>query len=418
MLNQLRPQRAQAVDRMRDILATAEREGRELTAEERTNWDAADAEQERLKGDIARAERTEGEARSLDGSRGPTVRPDVGGTNARVDVASTEYGEAYRSWMVNGMSAVEPEQRQLLQRAAQQLPAEARALAAGTGSAGGYTVPEGFYKKLTENMLAYGGMLEPGTHTPILTQDGAPLPMPGVDDTSNVGAILAENNAASEADATFSVTQLDAYMYTSKLVRVPFQLLQDSAFDIESWLARALATRLARIYNTHFTTGTGTSQPRGVVTAASLGTTGASGQVTSIIYDDFVNLEHSIDPSYRKGGRWMMHDSMLKVIKKLKDSDGRPLWQAGLAGGSPDSILNHPYSINQDMAVPAASAKSLLFGDFSAYYERFVRDIVLLRLSERYAEYLQVGFIAFQRADGDLLDVGTDPIKYYAHPAS
>jgi len=208
------------------------------------------------------------------------------------------------------------------------------------------------------------------------------------------------------------------FTYSSKLIRVSFQLLQDTFFPLETWLAERLGERLGRIMNTHFTTGDGSSKPYGLVTGSSLGKTGAAGQTSTIVYADLVDLEHSIDPSYRPGSAFMMHDSMLKVLKKLVDGQSRPLWQPGLTVGEPNSILGYPYYINQDIAAPAASAKSLLFGQLNKYYWRDVQGIQVMRLSERYSDYLQVGFMAFARAGGRLIDSGTDPVKYYQHPAS
>ena len=91
---------------------------------------------------------------------------------------------------------------------------------------------------------------------------------------------------------------------------------------------------------------------------------------------------------------------------------GAPLWQPGMAAGQPDTIMGYQYVINQSMTTPATAVKSILFGDFSKYIIRDCRDVTLVRLDERYADYHQVGFLAFARSDGDLLDAGTRPVKY------
>jgi HK97 family phage major capsid protein len=284
-------------------------------------------------------------------------------------------------------------------------------------SAGGYTIPEDFYNKLTDALKFYGGMRQSRAEI-IRSTSGADLPMPTDDDTSNSGAILDENTQVGEQDITFGVVILGAYMYTSKLVRVSLQLLQDSAFDLESWLARKLGERIGRATNNHFTVGTGTAQPNGVVTAASEGKVGDTGQTTSVTYGDLVDLFHAVDRDYRQNGEWMMHDSSLKALKKLEDNDGRPLWQPGLAVREPDTILGKPYIVNNDVPVMGVDAKSILFGDFSLYKIRDVLGVQVLRLQERYADFLQVGFLAFSRHDGDLLDAGTAPIKYYQNSST
>jgi HK97 family phage major capsid protein len=250
------------------------------------------------------------------------------------------------------------------------------------------------------------------------------MPFPTENDTANVGAILAENSQATELDMAFGAVNLAAYVYTSKVVTVPLNLVQDSAFDLDSYIARKLGIRLGRIQNTHFTVGTGTNQPRGIVIDATSGKVGLTGQTLSIIYDDLVDLEHAVDPAYRPQSKFMLHDSSLKVIKKIKDTTGRPLWRSSLegigvsVGNNPDTVNGYPYVINNDMAVMAANAKSVLFGDFSNYAIRDVLGVTVMRLTERFADFFQVGFIAWARADGALLDAGTHPVAYYANSAT
>lgn len=320
---------------------------------------------------------------------------------------------------------------------------ESRDLGVGTGASGGFIVPPQFLQQLVEAQLAYGGLRVVSTIINTRDNGGADLPVPTDNDTAQAGAILAEAGALPTQDiGTFAQTVLHSYMYTSKMIKVSLQLLQDSFFPIEPYLARKLGIRLGRIQNTHFTNGTGTGQPNGVVTAATLGKTGLSGQTLSVIYDDLVDLIHSVDPAYRgqtpglpvqlnQGSGvptprpcFMFHDSTLKAIRKLKDSQGHPLWAPpgayypGFSGPAPETILGFPYVINNDVPVMAANAKSILFGDFSNYFIRDALDVQVVRLSERFMDNLQQAFIAFQRTDGNLIDGGTHPIKYYANSAT
>jgi HK97 family phage major capsid protein len=338
------------------------------------------------------------------------IRPSV---EQRNQVSQEEYREAFNTYLRFGATGLNPEQRSLL---AENF-VEARALSAVTGASGGYTVPEDFYNRLIDNMKWFGGMRQSRT-TVIRTSGGNTLPIPTADDTGNVGAIVSENTQVTEQDTTFGQKSLGAYMYTSKIIRVPYQLLQDSAFDIESWLRQKLSERIGRITNQHFTVGTGTNQPQGVVTGASQGKVGANGQTASVTFEDLVDLIHSVDPSYRRGAEFMFHDTTLKALKKMKDADGRPLWLPSVSQGEPDTFLGYRYVINNDMPEMAADAKSILFGDFSNYFIRDVLGIQLLRLEERYADYLQVGFLAFSRHDGVLADAGAGPIRFYQNSAT
>jgi HK97 family phage major capsid protein len=196
--------------------------------------------------------------------------------------------------------------------------------------------------------------------------------------------------------------------------------MEDSAFDMNGMVTSILAERLGRITETHYTTGDGSSKPTGVVTASALGKTGASGQVTTVTADDLVDLFHSVDPAYRANAQFMLNDSTAAAIRKLKTgvtNDETYLWQPGLRAGMPDTLLGREIIINQNMAVMAASAKSILFGNYSNYWIRDVRGIRFVRLDERYADADQVGFVVFLRTDADLIGPSTT-VKHYINAAS
>jgi HK97 family phage major capsid protein len=293
---------------------------------------------------------------------------------------------------------------------------ENRALASGTGSAGGYTVPQGFLNELQKARKFFGGMLN--VARVINTQTGNQLPIPTVNDTSNVGEIVAENSAVTNQDVTFGQVVLGAYKYSSKMVLVPIELLQDSAFNIEQYLAETLGERIGRINNTHYTIGTGTGQPQGVVTGATSGKVGLTGQTTSVIVDDLIDLEHSVDKAYRSKGKYMMNDLSFRNIKKLKDSQGRLIYSAGLQFGAPDTILGYAVEVNNDVATMSANAKSILFGDFSNFFIRDVMSVDVVRFGEKFMDQGQVGFLAFSRTDSKFVNAGMNPIAYYQNSAT
>lgn len=300
-----------------------------------------------------------------------------------------------------------PEQRALLRSGWRQ--DESRAAQTVTTTGGGYLIPTGFSGQLEESMKAFGGMREAATV--FRTESGNTLNWPTVDDTAQTGELLAINTAAAEQAVTYGQVQFQAYKYSSKLVLVPIELMQDSAFDLNVHLASVLGTRIGRITNTHFSTGDGSGKPSGIVTGASSGVTAAG--TDTVTADELIDLVHSIDPEYRKiGAKWMFNDGTLKALKKLKDGEGRPLWNPGLALREPDTLLGYGYVINQDVAALATGSKSILFGALQKYHIRDIMGVTVLRLVERYAEYAQVGFLAFSRHDGRMLDAGTDPVKY------
>lgn len=279
---------------------------------------------------------------------------------------------------------------------------EKRALSVVTTTLGEYTVPPGFVYNLERAMLAYNGPRQVATI--LRTESGQPLEWPTVTDTGNVGALLAENTTiGASTDPTFGTKALDAYKYSSKPVLVPAELLQDSAFNLGQLIPDMLGERIGRIQAQHFTTGTGSSQPNGVVTAASAGVTAAG--AAAITGDDLINLVHSVDPAYRQGATgFMFHDNVLLAARKLKDSQNQYLWQPGLQASEPDRLFGFPYTINQNMASTIATAAiTALFGDFSKFIIRDVSTIRLYRLEERYRDLDQTGFVAFMRSDSECI---------------
>lgn len=435
-IKELREQRGALIKKQRDMLDAADKEKRDLKQDEVTQWEGMDADADKLKVDIERREKLEVEEREL---AQPIDQPTPHRINIRENRGGMHDGgtqresqsdrekrqeaemDAFTTWLRFGDQGLTPDQRNILGRRrayldSRELPQELRAQGVGAGSTGGYLVPQGFAEDLDKALKAFGGMRSVARLLP--TPTGNDLPWPTVDDTSNVGELLAENVAAGTQDVAFGQVILKAYKYSSKVVLVSNELLQDSFFDVNSMLRDLLAERLGRITNTHFTTGTGTGQPKGVVTEAGSGKVGATGQTTSIVGDDLIDLAHSVNVAYRQAGQcyYMMADSSLKAVKKLKDTTNRYLWIPSLAVGEPDTINGWPYVVNEDVAAMAANAKSVLFGNFNKYIIRDVLEVTLVRLVERYAEYGQVGFIAFARADGRAINPAA--MKYYANSAT
>ncbi len=293
-----------------------------------------------------------------------------------------------------------------------------------TQTEGGYTVPTEVAAKLLVAMKKFGAMR--ACATVLNTATGGPLSFPAADPTSEVGEIVAENATTSALDTSFSTIALPAYMYSSKSVAVPLQLLQDSIIDIEAYVLGLLAMRLGRITSLHYTVGTGVNQPFGILTQASVGYAAANGtsQVLAVVGDSLIELFHSVDPAYRElnNTAFMFNDTTLKVIRKLKDNNARymflPGFEQGPPGGVPDSLLGQKIVVNQQMPNMAASAKSILFGDFSFYTIRDAMDVLIRRFDDSaFALKGQVGFCAWMRSGGNLIDIG-GAVKAYQNAAS
>ena len=219
----------------------------------------------------------------------------------------------------------------------------------------------------------------------------------------------------SEVDITANHVVLAAYKLSAGVIKASTELLQDSAFDFESWLAERFGERFGRALEGFLTNGTGSGQPTGLLTALSNNSVtpviaagssesmgGSQTGANSIGYSDLVNLEFSVDPSYRRNAKYMFHDSTLSALKKILDKFGRPLWAPGIASDEPDKLNGYPFVINQSMPIIAPSAQTMVFGDLKKFTVRIVREMNVQRLNELYAINRQVGFLADYRIDSNL----------------
>jgi HK97 family phage major capsid protein len=393
---------------MQEIQGRADKEDRALNAEERQAWDTAEAELNEASGDIERFERS---ARLDKVDRDQVVDAVTGDPRAAGD-GEKRYADAFGRYMRRGLNGCNDEQRELLEGNF----VESRDQGTGTDTAGGYLVPEGFRNKLVEVMKAYGGLLD--LAEPLVTDTGNDLPWVTNDDTGNEGEIVGENQAVSQQDLAFGGRRLKAHNFSSRMMLVPLMLLQDSAFSLEEFIPRKAGERIGRRAARAWINGTGVDEPEGVTTNTLIGKTGLAGQVSSVIYDDLIDLEHSVDVAYRnERSRFLFHDLTLAALRKLKDGQQRPLWVPVPGPGFSATINGRAYTIDNSMPTMAANAKSILFGDFrSGYVVRQVRGVSTMRLAERYAEKLQVAFFSWARLDGAVQDANA--YKAYQHPAS
>jgi HK97 family phage major capsid protein len=360
---------------LREKRASLASEAMNVAESNPTKFDSLMKEVDALAGTIERVERSE----KLDVELRSTVRPPLEDMNGSGKVAEGRTGDANELRTYSPMSdAVQ----------------------------GAFLVPQGFQYELEQALKAYGGMFKVARILP--TPTGNTLLWPTSNDTAVLGEQVAENTAVSQANPSINNVQLNAWKYSTKMVNVSNELLQDSAFDVEAYLRELFVARLGRILNQRFTVGIGTTEPKGITVAATAGPT-AEG-VGDVSYNDLVELEHSVDPAYRQGAKFMFHDRTLKILKKKKDSLGRPLWVPGVASKEPDTILDYPYQINQDMPVIGTGNVQMVFGALDKYIIRSVKELAIVRLNERFAELGQTAFIGFARYDGNLIDAGTHPV--------
>lgn len=353
---------------------------------------------------VAKLEKEENERRER-------VRPIGPDTEERenADQLQTEYRDAFDTFMRSGcdIGALEREQRDILRRGyTDTSKEEKRVQTAGSNVAGGYTVPTELANEIVKTMKDWGPMYDPGITREIATSGGNEIDVPTNDDTGNSAAALAEGDDLTDDDSgdlEFGQGVLNAYVYATPWVKISFELMQDSAFNLEVFLGDALGERMGRIANTKLTVGTGAGQPNGIVTASTLGKTAAA--AAAITSDELLEFQHSVNAAYRRSPkcRWMFADTTLLALRKLKDGDGNYLWQMGdVRIGAPSMLLDKPYSINDDVPAIATGNKAVIFGDFSRYWVRKVGRPLVGTVRERF--WPKIGMAGLIRLDGELMD--------------
>lgn len=454
-LKEMQDKRHGLAKNAREILSKAESEGREMTAEDRSTFDKLDAEITELDGDIGRAKRSAqlGDAPAAPGAgefehetdeqreaqnraeaariadfreqhgRDPEAAELAGlsGVGSQRQIAR-DLAE-YRALTYGGQPQNADEFRQAFYKyltvrnlAAEFGADEHRVLSTATNAAGGYIVPATFEKTLLTRARDFGVMRE--LATVITTTTGETITQPA-EDTHGTAAWLATNAAYTESDEAFQQITLSAYK-AGTLMRVAEELLQDSAFDLEAYIAQQFAARIGILENTAYVVGNGTGKPTGITVSAPVGYTLPTGNTvgftTAGAVDGLLELYHSVIQAYRNRGVWLMRDATVLGIRKLKDTTGQYLWQPGISVDRPDTLLGRPLYTDPDMPAMAANAKAVLFGDFSYYTIRDVAGVGIQRLNELYAANGQVGYRAYHRTEGKL--VNTDAVKALAMSAT
>jgi len=348
-----------------------------------------------------------------------TAQPGVESTDKVLSDDAAErkaqHSAAFADFLKNGKSDMKPESRAIMTA----IDAERRTYAPlqVANPAAGYFVPQGFSYEFDEALKQTGGMLEACRLYP--TDSGNPLLWPMVDDTANKAVIVGEGQSFTGLNPNVTHLTLNAFKYGT-LVQATIEQLEDSAFNIDQWLKDEFVVRFERGLNADLTTGAGTTAPNGIVTATAAGHTTASGQTTSLIYDDIVDTVHSVDPLYRKDKscRFQFNDQTIRAIRLIKDSYGHPIFQTDPTSNLPDRILGFEFTVNQDLATIGAGNVVGLFGAMNRYVIRKVNGLFVQRLNERYADQGLVGFLGWARYDGNLVTASTKAITQLVIAAS
>lgn len=337
-------------------------------------------------------------------------RPHPGAPAADTDDNAPTYRNVFRKVVQYGVGELTSEERSVFVGAQRGSDPEERALASGTGAGGGYLIPQDMAPNIDKAMAIWGPMMDgDNVANHIETATGNTITLPTLDYTAKRGDLKAEAAAAlddNSKDPAFGQKTLGAYLYTSGIVRVSLELLQDANWNMEALLDELFGESLGRTCNDVLTLGDGAAKPNGILNFATNGKTAAAEAV--IAPDELFDLFHSVNPAYRMSPKclFQLNDGTLGTIRKMKDGQGNYLWQeANIRSGEPGTLLGKPYRINPSLPDIAESATPIIFGDHSKYTVRKVAGAKMIRFGEKFMNNLEIGLMAYRRIDGE----GTNP---------
>ena len=395
---ELREKRAKAWEAAKAFLDSHRTDKGVLSAEDDAAYTRMEQEITDLGKEISRMERLE----ALDAQMKKPVNQPLTGkpmssrTIERTGRASDEYRTSFWDMM----------------RSKAPLPSVVNALQEGTDSEGGYLVPDEYERTLVEALEEENVFRQLAK---VIRTSSGDRKIPVVA-TKGTASWIDEEGAYTESDDSFGQVSIGAYK-VGTMIKVSEELLNDSVFDLESYIAKEFARRIGAKEEEAFFTGDGSGKPLGILAAtggAETGVTAASS--TAVTADELMDLFYSLKSPYRKKAVWVLNDSTIKAVRKLKDSTGQYLWQPSLVAGTPDTLLGRPVKTSAYMPVIAAGAKTIAFGDFSYYWIADRQGRSFKRLNELYAANGQVGFLGSQRVDGKL--VLSEAVKVLAQKAS
>lgn len=409
VIKDLKEKRAAAFEQAKALLEAAAGEKRELTAEENQKYAAINADIDSLGKRAEQVEQLLADEKALD----ETFRKlDETPAEKRRDPAGAGGDSELRKWV----SGENPAKEFSVRADRPMGSAEFRALSKLTAGAGANTVQVSFYDRLMAHLIEVAGLMQAGP-TVLQTTTGEQIQVPKTT-AHSTASLIAEAGTITASDPAFGQVPLDAYKY-ALLIQVSNELINDTSVDLEGYLAMQAGRALGNALGAALISGTGSSQPQGVVGAATTGVTGGAGVTGAFTADNLIDLFFSVIAPYRNSpsAAWLLKDSTLAAVRKLKDTTNQYLWQPSLQVGVPDTLLGKPVVTDPNVAAPALSAASVLFGDFSHYFVRLVNGVRFERSVDYAFNTDLVTFRAILRGDGDLVDT-TGAVKKFVGNAA
>jgi HK97 family phage major capsid protein len=380
---ELREKRAKAWEAAKAFLDAKRGGDGLLSAEDTAAYEKMEADVVALGKEIARLERQA--AIDLELSR-PTNTPITNKPDSTVETKTGRATDEYKRAFWNVMRGRRTADIQ-------------NALQIGEDSEGGYLVPDEFERTLVEALEEENIFRRLAN---VITTSSGDRKIPVVA-SKGTASWVDEEGQIPESDDSFGQVSIGAFKLAT-MIKVSEELLNDSVFNLESYIAREFARRIGNKEEEAFFVGDGAGKPLGILAAAGGGQVGVTtAGATAITLDEILDLFYSLKSPYRRNAVFVMNDATVKAIRKLKDSTGQYLWQPSIKEATPDTILNRPLYTSAYMPAIEAGAKTVVFGDFGYYWVADRQGRVFKRLNELYAATGQVGFMATQRVDGKLV---------------
>lgn len=382
--NELRNQRARIWEQAKAFLDSHRDKNGILSAEDTETYERMEQDIVNLGKEIDRQDRLDAFEREMKAptSEPLTSKPDGAKMEMKTGRASDEYKKNF--W--NALRSKYP------------LPSVTNALQVGTDSEGGYLVPDEFERTLIEALEEENIFRRIAT---VIHSNSGDRKIPVVASKGTAGWID-EEGLYPESDDSFGQLSLGAYKLGT-MIKISEELLNDSAFDMEGYITREFARRIGTKEEEAFFKGDGTGKPLGLLADTGGADIGVTTTGASITADDVIDLYYSLRVPYRKKAKWIMNDSTVSALRKLKDQNGQYLWQPSLVAGTPNTILGCEVISSPFMPSIAAGEKAIAFGDYSYYWIADRQGRTFKRLNELFATTGQVGFLGAQRVDGKLI---------------
>ena len=406
VIKAIKERRARVWEQMKALADVAANENRSFTGEEEKSFQTMNAELEAL--DKRATSIAEGEQRAQDIEASFTKLGVPGGDAGAQGAERNQKGGELRAFLAGQGGRVYDVQPSG--------PVDFRDLSKLTAGAGLNTVPTSFYNRLVAHLIEVAGLIRGGA-TVLNTGSGETIQIPKTTGHST-GALTAEAAAIAESDPVFGQVSLGAFKY-GVIVQVSRELVEDTAVDLEGYLAMQTGRALGNALGAHLVTGDGSAKPRGITIDTTLGVTSGTGVAGAPTGDNLIDLYYSVIEPYRMSDacKWGMRDATVASIRKLKGTDGQYLWQPGLQANEPDLLLSKPIVKDPNFAAVALNAKSIVFGDLSQYFVRLAGGIRFERSDEFAFNQDLVTFKATLRGDGALIDL-TGAVKHFLGAAS